>query len=305
MSASQLQPQTQIQPKKFFIFGQGISFSMSPIIHTAAFNFHSLPHTYTIHQTPTITPLAPLILSPTFGGASVTMPHKLNISTYCSSVSEHVKAIGALNTLVVEENGRGIRGENTDWSGLVSILRAKGEGIVERAKTGLVIGAGGASRAALYALYKLGIRDIYLVNRTRSTAEKIAEGFSALFKIRVFSNLEEISGLEEKQRPEIIIGTIPADKTTTEYFPRGLFGNESKKGICVDMAYKPRDTPLLKVAATTEGWRTVTGVEVLLEQAFEQSELWLGLPAPKEVMVRELEAHDRRKAEESRASGKL
>jgi shikimate-5-dehydrogenase len=278
---------------------------MSPIIHSAAFNFHSLPHTYTIHETPTITPLAPLILSPTFGGASVTMPHKLNISTYCSSVSEHVKAIGAVNTLVVEENGRAIRGENTDWSGLVSILRATGEGIVESAQTGLVIGAGGASRAALYALYKLGIRDIYLVNRTRATAEKIASDFSALFKIRVFSNLEEISGLEEKQRPEIIISTIPADKTTMEYFPRGLFGNESKKGVCVDMAYKPRDTPLLKVAGTVQGWRTVTGVEVLLEQAFEQSELWLGLPAPKEVMVKELEAHDRRKAEESRASRKL
>jgi shikimate-5-dehydrogenase len=277
---------------------------MSPIIHSAAFNFHSLPHTYTIHQTPTITPLAPLITSPAFGGASVTMPHKLNISTYCSSVSEHVKAIGAVNTLIVERGG-GIKGENTDWSGLVSILRAKGEGIVEKAKTGLVIGAGGASRAALYALYKLGIKDIYLVNRTRATAEKIALDFSSLFMIRVFSNLDEISGLEEKQRPEIIIGTIPADKTTMEYFPRGLFGNEEMKGVCIDMAYKPRETPLLKVAGTIQRWRTVTGVEVLLEQAFEQSELWLGLPAPKEVMVRELEAHDRRKAEESRASGKL
>lgn len=233
------------------------------------------------------------------------MPHKLNISTYCSSVSEHVKAIGAVNTLVVEENGKGIRGENTDWSGLVSILKSKGEGIVESAKTGLVIGAGGASRAALYALSKLGIKDIYLVNRTRATAEKIASDFAELFKIKVFSNLDEISGLEERKRPEIIIGTIPADKTTMEYFPRGLFENEKKKGICVDMAYKPRETPLLKVASTFDGWKTATGVEVLLEQAFEQSELWLGLPAPKEVMVSELEAHDRRKAEESGVSGKL
>jgi shikimate 5-dehydrogenase len=175
------------------------------------------------------------------------MPHKLTISTYCSSVSEHVKAIGAVNTLVVDENGRGIRGENADWSGLVSILRSKGEGVVESAKTGLVIGAGGASRAALYALYKLGIKDIYLINRTRATAEKIASDFAELFKIRVFSNLDEVSGLEEGKRPEIIIGTIPADKTTMEYFPRGLFGNDTGKGVCVDMAYKPRDTPLLKL----------------------------------------------------------
>ncbi len=88
-------------------------------------------------------------------------------------------------------------------------------------------------------------------------------------------------------KPEIIIGTIPADVKSVEDFSGGLFAAE--KGICVDMAYKPRDTPLLKVAMGREKWAVVTAVEVLIAQAFVERELCLGLPAPKEEMARALE----------------
>jgi len=279
-----------IQPKKFYIFGQGISFSMSPIIHGAAFNHYSLPYTYEILQTETVEELSPLISSSDFGGASVTMPHKLEISKYCKSISSHAQKIGAVNTLIVSPDSDSgqprIIGDNTDWSGLVACLKSKGAGVIENAKTGLVIGAGGASRAALYALYQLGIKNILIVNRTRSKAIKISEDYAALFKITVLSTLVEVT-----QRPDIIIGTIPADKTSQAYFPDKLFAKEV--GICVDMAYKPRETPLLKVAKRREGWVIVTGVEVLLEQAFVQSELWLSLPAPKLFMIEELEKADK------------
>lgn len=230
------------------------------------------------------------------------MPHKLSISTYCTEISSPAKIIGAINTLVVTYDSKGersgMRGENTDWSGLVSCLKTKGRGVLEGAKTGLVIGAGGASRAALYALYQIGIKNIFLVNRTSSTAEKIAQDFSGLFEITVLSSLKDVV-----IRPNIIIGTIPADKTSVEDFPEGLFATE--KGVCVDMAYKPRETPLLKVAKVRDGWVAVTGVEVLLEQAFDQSELWLGLPAPKEKMIRALEKHDLESETKAKVSVKL
>ena len=291
------------RPKKFFIFGQGISFSMSPVIHGAAFKHHGLPHTYEILQTQTVDELLPLIESPDFGGASVTMPHKLTIRQYCSSVSPHAKTIGAINTLVVVPPTQvsdqwGIKGDNTDWSGLVACLKSKGGDAIEDATTGLVIGAGGAARAALYALYQLGIKNILLVNRTRSKAEKIATDYSSTFEITVLPTLARLS---EMQRPDIIISTIPADKITTEYFPASLFGK--KIGVCVDMAYKPRETPLLKVAEEHKGWATVSGAEVLLEQAFDQSQLWLGLPAPREFMANELRRDDEKRAAE--LNGKL
>jgi shikimate-5-dehydrogenase len=291
--------------KHFYIFGSNISFSKSPILHQAAFKHHKLPHTYEIHQTPSIEPLATLISAPNFGGASVTMPHKLSISTYCSEISSDAKIIGAINTLVViHDDSRkriGLRGDNSDWSGLISCLNSKGKDILGEARTGLVIGAGGASRAALYAFFKLGIRDIYLVNRTQSNAERIAQEFSALFPITVLPNIKAVE--EHGVKPEIIIGTIPADVTSVEDFSGSLFA--AGKGICVDMAYKPRDTPLLKVAMGREGWATVTGVEVLLAQAFVQSELWLGLPAPKEEMARALEELDLRSEVREGVSGKL
>ena len=246
--------------------------------------------------------LSYVISAPSFGGASVTMPHKLGIGRLCDTVTEQARVIGAVNTLIVSDGDellkrRKVIGDNTDWSGLVACLQSRGEGVVEHAKTGLVIGAGGASRAALYALHKLGVGDIFLVNRTRSTAEKIARDFSPLFNIIVLSNLAEIDEMGNC-RPDIIIGTIPADQTTVDDFPVELFSNE--KGICVDMAYKPRLTNLLIAAGKFSGWLTVAGVEVLLEQAFDQNHLWLGLPVPKDFMIQALENYDQRNVTETK-----
>lgn len=234
------------------------------------------------------------------------MPHKLEISKFCDTITDDAQRIGAVNTLIPTHDPvskrRKIVGENTDWSGLVQCLNVKGAGIVVNAKTGLVIGAGGASRAALYALHKSGIQNIYLMNRTRATADKIAADYAPIFKITVLSTLSEV-GRTEESRPDIIIGTIPADKTSVEDFPLSLFGRE--KGVCVDMAYKPRQTPLLKAAGKVKGWNTVTGVEVLLEQAFVQSEMWLELPAPRKYMNEELDKEDARRAAEVMAIEKL
>lgn len=292
--------------KKFYIFGQGISFSMSPVIHTTAFEHHGLPHTYEIMQTTTVDEVAPLIASPSFGGASVTMPHKLLISKFCDEVTDHANQIGAVNTLIVFQDPvskeRKIRGDNTDWSGLVECLKLKGKYVMPAAKTAVVIGAGGASRAAVYSLYMSGIRNIYIINRTRARAEQIAADYSSLFKITVLGSLADV-GKTPNPIPDIIIGTVPASATKTEDFHALLFAKE--KGICVDMAYKPRSTPLLQAAEKYAGWEIVTGVEVLLEQAFDQSQFWLGLPAPKNVMKAELEKADAKKAKESLTAGKL
>lgn len=277
----------QIPLRNFYIFGQGISFSMSPTIQNAAFRHYNLPYTYSIHEAASVDELSPLIYSPNFGGASITTPHKVAIAKYCSSISIHGKNIGAINTLIRDEtasNAKGnvIRGDNTDWKGLVGVLEQQAEKLSNKQlKTALVIGAGGASRAALYALHQFGCETIYLSNRTRATAEGIARSFAFLFKIIVVDTLEDFS---EDAALDILIGTIPADKTAIDIFPRALFAKP--EGITVDMSYNPRYTPLL--AATEkygEGrWGTASGIDVLLEQAFTQFWLFTGRTAPKEVM---------------------
>jgi shikimate-5-dehydrogenase len=278
--------------KNFYIFGQGISFSMSPTIHIAGFRHYGLPHTYEIHQTQTVDELSPLVSSPEFGGASVTMPHKLAIGKFCFSITEHARVIGAVNTLIREdEMSTRLKGDNTDWTGLVEILQQKSKDLSVVRETGLVIGAGGASRAALYAMYQLGLRIIYLFNRTKSRAEEIARDFAPLFEITVLDHLEDLSN-HPNIAPDVIIGTIPADRTNIDLFPTDLFSKHH--GICIDMSYKPRQTPLLAAALQSgRGWATVTGIEVLLEQAFDQFKLWTGEEAPKAVMQEALTARDR------------
>jgi shikimate-5-dehydrogenase len=278
--------------KHFYIFGQGISFSVSPTIHLAGFRYYNLPHTYEIYQTKTVDELHSLVSSPGFGGASVTMPHKLAIGKFCSTMTEHARAIGAVNTLILEDNTtRGLKGDNTDWTGLFEILQQKSKDISNVPVTGLVIGAGGASRAALYAMHQMGMKTIYLFNRTKSRAEDIARDFAYLFQITVLDRLEDPS-TDQFVAPDVIIGTIPAEHTTTDLFPAALF--TKPQGICIDMSYKPRQTPLLAAAMRSgRAWATVTGIEVLLEQGFDQFKLWTGEEAPKAAMREAVAARDR------------
>ncbi|OJJ00772.1 hypothetical protein ASPVEDRAFT_128860 [Aspergillus versicolor CBS 583.65] len=277
------------EPKDFYIFGSGISFSISPTIHNTGFTHHALPHTYTIRESASIDEVGRLIHAQSFGGASVTMPHKLQVHKFCTEVSETAKAIGAINTLIPtghEHGNSSIIGDNTDWSGLYAIIMKytktspDGEGQGKSLKAGLVIGAGGASRAALYAMFKAGVQHIYLVNRTQSIAENVRDDFRCSFNITVIPDLSESSRPES---PDIIIATVPAETTSEEQF--GSLFKDRSEGLCIDMSYKPRQTPLLTVAQRHSGWATVTGVEVLLAQAFDQFKLWTGLEPPREEMI--------------------
>lgn len=266
--------------KHYHIFGQGISQSLSPAIHNAAFAHHGLPHRYDIRECNDINEVQPLIKDASFGGASVTMPHKLYVSKFCTKQSDPALRIGAINTLVVHDDGnagggRTIRGENTDWSGLHSIITEKAP---SSSSIGLVFGAGGAGRAAVYAMTKANIDKIYICNRTLSKAQNIARDFTDLCPaIHCIRNPGDIPEL-----PDVIIGTIPA-KTTNETWFSHLF-QESKRGLCIEMSYKPRVTPLLSVAWRHPEWSTADGLEVLLRQGFEQSRLWVGAAAPEKRM---------------------
>ncbi|TPX11257.1 uncharacterized protein E0L32_001075 [Thyridium curvatum] len=269
---------TPLARKNFHIFGNGISFSISPTIHNAGFNHHCLPYHYDIRESPCVDDVAHLIKRDEFGGASVTMPHKLQAHRYCDQLTETARVIGAVNTLIPRGEGpdRILLGDNTDWSGLYSIITDYLKASQVAPSTALVIGAGGASRAAIYALHRAGFQTIYIVNRTMSVAIDVQRSFENHFEITVLPHLDSIPKL-----PVVVIGTVPADKTTEQQFS-SIFGLE---GLCIDMAYKPRQTPLLAVAQRYPRWKTVTGIEVLLAQAFDQYQLWTGREAPKEIMV--------------------
>ena len=280
----------QLPSQKYYIFGTPISHSPSPILHNTGFETLGLPHKYEKLETKEVAEeIKAAITAPEFGGASVTIPFKLDVIPLLDSLSPEAKTIGAVNTIipVVKSDGsKTLHGDNTDWRGIRQVILSKLSTKISRPDVGLVIGAGGTSRAAIYALQSLGAKKIYLFNRTRSSAQTLVDAFPDA-KIEVIDNLESWSGTS----PTIVVSTVPAQATSTEhnvtgalYLPGSIF--EAHSGVVVDMAYKPAETPLLTLAEEVgKGWQSVKGVEVLLEQGYCQFELWTGRKAPRKVMA--------------------
>lgn len=259
---------------KFYIIGNNISHSLSPTIHNAAFEKYDLPYHYSIFQTPSVDEsVRHLIHQQDFGGASVTFPHKLAIGSLLASETEAARLIGAVNTVIVDrEDGREIlRGDNTDWIGIMNVLRKLGTTV---SQSSIVIGAGGAARAAVFALQSLGIQDVVIVNRTEATARSIQSMFPSL-------NIQIFKKLGEAPAANIIIGCIPADDIVEDDIPQHIFG---EKGSVIEMSYRPPVSALMKVAYRQQGWQVADGVDILKEQAYAQFELWTGKQAPIDVI---------------------
>ncbi|KIW11327.1 shikimate-5-dehydrogenase [Exophiala spinifera] len=275
----------QLPKRNFYIFGNNISHSLSPTIHNTAFAELGLPHHYSIHQTLRIDDtVRDLIQSPQFGGASVTFPHKLNIQPLLDSESDASTRLGAVNTVIAEDNGTGrrtLRGENTDWIGIMRCIQGSG---LTKFDVGIVVGAGGAARAAVYAYRQLGVQQIALVNRTRSTAERLVADFSP-------SKIDIYTSLAEAPPADVIVSCIPADDVTEADIPEHIFA--SGAGVVIEMSYRPPVSALMRVASRQPGWKVEDGVAVLKEQAYCQFEVWTGRRAPV-LVIRE--ALDKRNA---------
>ncbi|KAG5803980.1 hypothetical protein H9Q74_011671 [Fusarium xylarioides] len=269
--------------KQFYIFGHNISHSLSPTLHNAGFKALNLPNHYQIHESENVDEsVESIIQRPDFGGASVTFPHKLQIGKFLGSVSPRGESIGAINTIVVTKlNGkRVLHGDNTDWIGIKRCVEKSGARDFA-SSSALVLGAGGAARAACYAGQTLGFGMLIVVNRTLGKAEELASRFPDL-KTRSFATLEEAATAKDVQI-RLIVACVPADDLGADKIPSGLFSG-SGDGVLVEMAYRPQVTGMMTVAERYSGWKLYRGVDVLEEQAYAQFELWTGREAPVEAM---------------------
>ncbi|KAF8154593.1 EPSP synthase-domain-containing protein [Crassisporium funariophilum] len=285
--------------RKFYLFGTPISNSMSPTLHNTAFENLGLPHKYELLETKEVGDEIKLaITAPDFGGASVTIPFKLDVIPLLDKLTPAAEAIGAVNTIIPQvTSGDELRnilvGDNTDWIGIkASVTGRLGSSRIHAA---LVIGAGGTARAAIYALQMLDAQVIYLYNRSASKARDLAHAFPDA-RIKVLDHVGEWpSG---SLPPNVIVSTVPASATTTNedeanaiLLPSKLFEYQDGLGVVVDMAmaYKPVETPLLELAKSAGShWAMVPGVAVLLEQGYEQFRLWTGRSCPKELVAKQV-----------------
>ncbi|KWU47540.1 putative ARO1-Pentafunctional AROM polypeptide [Rhodotorula sp. JG-1b] len=283
----------KLPERKFYLFGSPIQHSKSPRIHNTAFQRLGMPHHYGMIETDHVNDaIKRAIRAPDFGGASVTIPLKLDIIPLLDEVSEHARLIGAVNTIVPKQEGEAIRliGDNTDWLGLIELIEQNISSDNERTdtSTSLVLGAGGTCRAAVYALHKAGFKTIYLFNRTRPNADKIVASFPQEYNIVPLTSLDSFPG----EPPLAIISTIPAQGTATQYLPNPDAGvvvpdsvlSREEGGVLIDVAYKPKITPLIHLAEHMPGWKGVPGIQMLLEQGFWQSYMWTSRRPPKELI---------------------
>lgn len=199
-------------------------------------------------------------------GFNVTLPHKQAIMDVCTTLNDEATRIGAVNTVVFHAGGE-IEGRNTDAFGFMTNATETHPDFDWRKNPAVVIGAGGAARAILYALKRAGVPEIRLTNRTIDTAETLAEEFGC----RVHEWDERNAAV---QGAGAIINTTSLGMNGQPALEIDLQGMDSD-ALVYDIVYVPLQTQFLK-SAEVLGYRCVTGIGMLLHQARPGFQAWFG-----------------------------
>ena len=217
-------------------------------------------------------------------GVNLTMPHKIDVLPYLDELSEAARIIGAVNTVVVREDGT-LFGENTDGKGFVQALKNNGES--PEGRNIVILGAGGASRAVAVECALAGAKKVTVINRTPERAKELADLIAAQTKAEsdclawapkmpipagtdILINATSI-GLapDSDSRPDIDYDTIAPGTVVT------------------DVVFNPADTLFLKAAAE-RGAKTISGLGMLACQGALNFTLWTGKEAPLDVLENKL-----------------
>ena len=250
------------------VIGHPISHSKSPIIHGHWLKQYGIDGEYKAYNIPPENLKNGIneLIEKGLSGFNVTLPHKQKIINFCDSLTDAAQKIGAVNTVVIDKNGR-LHGDNTDAFGFTENLVSTIPNFEWREKTALVIGAGGAARAILYALKNNGVQNIYITNRTDAHAKELAALYDA-----------ETISWENKQgsvsKADIIINTTSLGMVGQPPLDLSLT-NLAQSAIAYDIVYTPLITPFLENAQKSGG-RIITGIGMLLHQARPAFHAWFG-----------------------------
>ncbi|KAH3975492.1 hypothetical protein HBI24_108200 [Parastagonospora nodorum] len=271
------------ETKTLHLVGIGVKHSIAPPMHNMIARSLGLPWTFHSTECDTVEEVAALARKSSTAGLVVTMPYKNTVMPLLDELDDLATTIGACNN-TYRRDGK-IVGTNTDWRGIKGCLLEKGDESSRprpsRTASALVIGAGGASRAAVYALSShLSCPTIYVLNRDVAEVEALntdTQKMAVTPKIIHVKSLEEAESLEA---PYYIVGTVPdfepqtkAEKDVAVILERFLLSDS--KGVLLDMCFKPRRTRMIKLAEKL-GWPVVEGTHVIGYQIQEQWRLWAG-----------------------------
>jgi len=261
--------QVDAATRVYGVAGDPIEHSLSPVIMNTALRRENVNGVYLPLHAKTLKDLMRCVREIPLHGLSVTMPYKQSILAHLDNTDAHTTKIGACNTVVRGQDGK-LYGFNTDAAGVVRPLEQRLS--IENAKV-LVLGAGGAARAAVFGLKERGA-EIWILNRTSVKAQKLARQAKARTIKR--ADLRKIAF-------DVIVNATPVGMGNTRDCP--LKDEEIQARVVFDMVYDPVETHLLQVARA-KGIAVIPGVEMFVQQAARQFEIWTGKPAPAGDMLR-------------------
>jgi 3-dehydroquinate dehydratase / shikimate dehydrogenase len=261
--------QVDAATKVYGVAGDPVSQSLSPAIMNAALRRENVNGVYLALHAKTLKDLLACIRDIPIHGLSITMPYKQSILSHLDNTDPYTTKTGACNTVVRQSDGN-LYGFNTDTSGVVRPLEQR---ITLTDAKILVLGAGGAARAAVFGLRDRGAQ-IFILNRSLAAAHKLARSAKARTIKR--ADLKKLDF-------DVIINATPVGMGNTKDSP--LTADEIKAKIVFDMVYDPAETRLLQLAKA-RGCETIPGSEMFVHQAARQFEIWTGKPAPREDMLR-------------------
>lgn len=271
LKCHQRTPQSWLLPPgaaNFVLLGNPVRQSLSPLMHNKALNAMQIDGHYSAFCVSDIAQAIAGIRGMNIHGASVTLPFKTAVMEHLDEIDEDAAALGAVNTIV---NNRGrLAGYNTDWLGLMQALEDKMD---VAGKTFVIIGAGGAARAAAYGIKKEGGRPI-IVNRTEERGRALAARFDCPFyPLSAVSQIKAhglVNTTSVGMYPQIHQSPVAAS----------VLANYQ---IVVDVIYNPLKTKLLRDAEVL-GLKIVSGLEMFVRQGALQLKLWTGKNAPLTLM---------------------
>jgi shikimate dehydrogenase len=253
--------------------------SLSPAIHEYWMQQLGIEGDYKLFTTapPRLRQVVARLRNKGLRGFNVTVPHKEAVMEYLDGIDDIARQIGAVNT-VIARDGK-LTGTNTDAYGFIGNLREGHGGSLPDLSKVVLLGAGGAARAAIVALKDAGAGEIVLLNRTAAHAVKLAHEFSVT------------SGIWDMRGADLQGATLLVNTTSL-----GMYGQPAldislqhltQKTVVYDIVYNPLETTLLK-AARNRGNKAIDGLGMLLHQAQKSFALWHGVEP---VVDSELRSH--------------
>ncbi len=261
--------QVDAATRVYGVAGDPLGHSLSPALMNAAMRRESVNAVYVSLQARSLKDLLACVREIPISGLSVTMPYKEDILEELDNTDALTAKIGACNTVVRAQDGK-LYGFNTDTAGVVRPLEQRLN--LDSAKV-LVLGAGGAARAAVFGVRDRGA-EVFILNRSSAPAQKLAKQAKA--KVIRRADLKKLSF-------DVIINATPLGMANPRQSP--LRPEEIRARIVFDMVYDPLETALL-AAAKAKGAEIISGMEMFVQQAARQFEIWTGKPAPTSEMSR-------------------